>query len=334
MYDTFVYRNINITDDPINLKEATQYVDTYIYRNYNEYEKKMYAFILNAERVDTKSKQFEDILYDIKRRKVADNLTKILNSDNVVLCISPGNQLPKAFKVFAAKDVKENKNKIKVFIDATDYISFNSSGVYECKKPEWLISHTINAMVSYIYAMVPTKLLGNATILREGSVVWANFFCYLMERLYKINSVPSVKRKVAYLAAIYYQINILNKDFNKNEDSIKANAARVSDIDSREQASVDVFMKAEDFANIDLFLKSLKKYGFKETKTSVFVSYWMSAFGTGTVLGMEYFPSFSAMLTNTYIGGYIDQQVTIEKIAGPGLVTFVRAILQIGASVS
>ena len=39
------------------------------------------------------------------------------------------------------------------------------------------------------------------------------------------------------------------------------------------------------------------------------------------------------MMTNTYIGGYIDQQNSIEKIAGPSLVEFSKTILQIGASV-
>jgi hypothetical protein len=39
------------------------------------------------------------------------------------------------------------------------------------------------------------------------------------------------------------------------------------------------------------------------------------------------------MLTNTYVGGYIDQQMTIEKVAGTSMVTFSKTILQIGASV-
>ena len=59
----------------------------------------------------------------------------------------------------------------------------------------------------------------------------------------------------------------------------------------------------------------------------------MKAFGTGTIFALEFFPAFSAMMTNTYVGGYLDQQMTIEKIAGNSMVSFTKTILQIGASV-
>ena len=68
-------------------------------------------------------------------------------------------------------------------------------------------------------------------------------------------------------------------------------------------------------------------------KTSNVIAMWMQAFGTGTVFAMEFLPAFATMLTNTYIGGYIDQQMTIEKITGTAMVSFSKTILQIGASV-
>ena len=36
---------------------------------------------------------------------------------------------------------------------------------------------------------------------------------------------------------------------------------------------------------------------------------------------------------NTYVGAYLDQQMTIEKVAGSSMVKFSKTIVQIGASV-
>ena len=88
------------------------YANTYLFNQYHEYEKKMYEFIMTAERIDVKSDQFADLLYDFKRRNVGNSLLKIITSNNVILGIKSGISLPKAFKVFVAKDVKEDKTKM------------------------------------------------------------------------------------------------------------------------------------------------------------------------------------------------------------------------------
>ena len=111
------------------------YSNTYIFNQYPDYEKKMFGFIMNAERIDTSSNEFKDILYDFKRRNVSNSLLKIITSKNVVLCINPGNSLPKAFKTFVAKDVKQDKTSYKAFIDVTDCISFKN-GAYVCSQTE------------------------------------------------------------------------------------------------------------------------------------------------------------------------------------------------------
>lgn len=312
---------------------AKTYSQTYLFKQYGEYEKKIYEFIVNAERINTKSSEFEDILYDIKRRKISDHLAKIITSDNVVLAINTtGRALPKAFKAFVAADVKDN-NKVKVFIDATECVVYKN-GVYVCNKLDWLISYTINAMTAFIYVKQENKLLGNASILKDGCEAWTKCFSYIIDRMYKITTVPNIKRRVDYLSAIYYQAAIMCKDFDKSGDSIKANAIRVSNIDSTEARKVDIMIEDHDFDNINTFVEALGRIiQFKDIKVGNIVSYWMNAFGPGTVFALEYFPAFSAMMTNTYVGAYLDQQMTIEKIAGQSMVKFSKTILQIGASV-
>ena len=309
------------------------YANTYLFNQYHEYEKKMYEFIMTAERIDTKSDQFADLLYDFKRRNVGNSLLKIITSNNVILAVKPGIPLPKAFKVFVAKDVKEDKTKMKVFIDVSEIIALKN-GAYTCNKLEWLTSYVISAMTAYVYAMNETKLTGNSSILKDGGEAFAKCYSYIIDRMYKITTVPQLRNKVEYISAIYYQVNILGKNLEKNYDSIKANALRISDLDPKLSQVIDMMISDKDFININAFNQAVARvFSFMDFKTSNVISMWMQAFGTGTVFAMEFLPAFATMLTNTYIGGYIDQQMTIEKITGTSMVSFSKTILQIGASV-
>ena len=310
------------------------YSQTYLYNKYPEYNKKLFEFIMKADRIDTTSKEFEDIAYDIKRRKINDSLMKVLHSQNVHLCILPGNPLPKAFKVFTAKDVRDDKDNAKVFIDVTDCI-IKKDGVYNCAHIDWVISYLIDAMTSFVYLKMENKFTGNASVLKDGGDAFVRCFSYILDRIYKITTMQTLKRRVEYCIALYYQVNILGKDIVKYEDSVKANAIRLSDIEKKDAQIVDIMLEESMFNDIDTFTAALgRMFKFKDLTVSAIVDKWMQAFGTGTVFAMEFFPAFSRMMTNTYIGGYIDQQAVIEKVAGTSMVTFTKSVIQIGSSVT
>lgn len=309
------------------------YSDTYLYRKYPEYDKKLFEFIMKAERIDANGEEFTDILYDIKRRNISDAIIKVLKSNNVVLGIQNGKSLPKALKVFVAKDVKEDRNTQKVFIDISDCVVFKN-GKYTTNHIDWIISYLINAMVSFIYVKAETKLTNNSSVVKDGGEAFVKCFSYIIDRIYKISTVQSLRKRVEYIAALYYQINILNKDYSKNYDSIKATAMHISDVDNKDAQIVDIMLDESYFLDINHFTEGLNKiFKFKDLTVALILEKWMQAFGTGTVFALEYFPGFSMMLTNTYVGGYIDQQLSIEKITGQSMVKFTKSILQIGASV-
>lgn len=313
---------------------AKTYANTYLYGQYAEYDKKLFEFVMNAERVNTKGSEFEDILYDIKRRKISDSLAKVIVSDNVVLGINSGRALPKAFKAFVFSDVKEDKSKVKVFIDVTDCIVYKN-GVYVCNKLDWLISYVVNAMTSFVYQLATNRITGNASILKDGGEAFTRCFSYIIDRMYKITTAPQLKKRIDYAIALYYQVNLMEKDIEKNFDSIKANALRIADIEARDAQLVDVMLKPSDFANLDTFIAAMgKTFSLKDLKTGNIVSYWMNAFGTGTVFALEFLPAFCTMMTDAYIGAYLNQQLTIEKVAGTAMVKVSKTILQIGDSVA
>ena len=57
---------------------------------------------------------------------------------------------------------------------------------------------------------------------------------------------------------------------------------------------------------------------------------WMKMYGVGTALALELYPSLASMITNAYVGCYINQQKSIEKICGRTMVEFSKDILRIG----
>ena len=309
------------------------YSQTYLYRKYSEYDKKLFKFIMQADRIDTKSEAFADVAYDIKRRSISEALNKILTSDNVIFGIDHGNTLPKAFKVFVASDVKMDKNKSKVFIDVTECVKLQN-GVYKCNNVEWIISYLVNAMTSYIYAMATNKIVSNNSIIRDGGEAFAMCFTYIIDRLYKISTVQSLRKKVQYISAMYYQINLLGRDYSKNFEAIKSMAMKISGIEIRDAKLIDLMIEENCFLNLNTFVENLNRiFKFKDLSVDLIVDKWFQSFGTGTIFALEFFPAFSAMLTNTYVGGYIDQQLTIEKVTGDSMVRFTKSVLQIGGAV-
>lgn len=307
------------------------YAQTYLYRQFPQYEKMMLEGIMQGERIDVNDDKFANIMYDVKRRQVSSDLIKVLKSKNTVL-IRPAKTLPKAFKVFVAKDVKNDK-KEKVFIDVSDCI-FDKNGEYVCNHIDWIIAYLITAMNSYIYALMPNKVLSNQSIIRDGAEAFSSMFSYILDRIYKISTVQSLRKRIEYISAMYYQINILGKDYSKQMESIKAIAMKVSNIEPRDAQIVDLQLEEGCFNTLLTFTDNLNRiFKFKDLKVSIIVDKWMQSFGTGTVFGLEFYPAFAMMLTNTYVGGYIDNQLTIEKITGQSMVKMTKSILQIGAGV-
>ena len=307
------------------------YAQTYLYRQFPQYEKMMLEGIMQGERIDVNDDKFANIMYDVKRRQVSSDLIKVLKSKNTVL-IRPAKTLPKAFKVFVAKDVKNDK-KEKVFIDVSDCI-FDKNGEYVCNHIDWIIAYLITAMNSYIYALMPNKVLSNQSIIRDGAEAFSSMFSYILDRIYKISTVQSLRKRIEYISAMYYQINILDKDYSKQMESIKAIAMKVSNIEPRDAQIVDLQLEEGCFNTLLTFTDNLNRiFKFKDLKVSIIVDKWMQSFGTGTVFGLEFYPAFAMMLTNTYVGGYIDNQLTIEKITGQSMVKMTKSILQIGAGV-
>src|SRR5699024_2855081 len=92
--------------------------DTYLY-GVEDYEKRLYKSFIEFTVIDKNDESIQDIRYDVKRGQNTTVLLKVFDSDNVVFIRNNVPQ-PRAFKVFAASDIKSGDKKTKIFIDMTD----------------------------------------------------------------------------------------------------------------------------------------------------------------------------------------------------------------------
>lgn len=312
---------------------AKNYASTYLYGKYDQYEKQTIDFILKADRIDQRDKKFEDILYEVKKRQVSPALVKVLVSPNVIILRS-AKPLSKAFKVFAAKDIKNDK-QLRVFIDVSGIISMDeNAGKYVCSRNniDIFISYLVDAMSTFIYYTPggTDRIVNNTKIRSIGAKTFAALFSHIVDYLCKISTISGSKNKCSFMAAMYYLVNLLGAD--SNSDATKAIAKKAADISDREAEILLIQMKPESFQNIKLFVETVSDVlHLSKMSLDNIVEKWMYVYGTGTVFALELLPAFSNMLTDAYVGAYVNNQKTIEKVAGAGMVEFTKTILTIGA---
>lgn len=313
---------------------AKTYAGTYLYNQYNEYERKIFEFIMKGTEIDKDTDAFDDIKYEIKKRQISNSLVNVLNSKDVILVSNPDEPLPKSFKVICAKDLKgKNHNKKKVFIDVSNIIKKDeNTGRYLCSRQDidTLISYLVSAMHTMIYYTDENRIINNSKIISTGAQAFSSLLTNTIDYVCKISTMPSLKSKCIYMCVLYYIGNILGKDYNS--DSSRKIAKKISGISDREASVVDVQLERNTMMNIKFFVEALSSVlHLTKLTLDVIVERWMTMYGTGTVFGLEMFTDFANMLTNCYVGAYLNNQKMIEKVAGTSMIEFTKVLLSIGS---
>ena len=312
---------------------AKTFAATYLYSQFSEYEKQIFSFIMNGTEIDKDTPDFDDIRYEVKKRQVSNSLVKILDDKDVILMVND-TPLSKAFKVICAKDLKgTKKDKKKIYIDCSNIISKDkSSGRYVCKgnNIDIFISYLVSAMHNYIYYVDETRFTSNAQIKTAGARAFAQLFTHVVDYACKITTMPSTKNKCMYLASLYFLSNLMDNDHTT--DRCRNIAKKISGLSDREAGIVDIQLKSESMLNIRYFVESVAEIlHLNKLTLDIIVERWMSIYGTGTVFALEMFPAFASMITDAYVGAYLNNQKSIEKITGTTMTEFTKSLLSIGA---
>lgn len=308
-------------------KLTKTFSDTFLYnRSSDIYEKDLINFIMKGVPINKDDPTFDNVVYDIKRRQIVESLVKVLRSNDTIIMNSE-KRMPKAFTVFTAKDIKQ-KNKTKVFIynDSIEHNESNSDYKLSNRNIDIFAAHLLDAATQIVYYAQPKRILLNHSIIEDGSFIFAKLFTNIIDFLFKIGNIGNEKGKVLYLSSMYYNVNILKKDITPSTRSL---ARRISGLTDREEKILLLqFNEEKGYVNIFEFISEIADT-LKLSKLTIdtFIERWIFIYGTGTQFALELFPAFSAMITNAYIGCYINNQKTIEKITGRNMVTFSQSLL-------
>lgn len=312
--------------------ETKNYSDSFLYyynskNGENQYDKNLHKFLISSKVVDKKDPSFEIIINDIKRRQIHNSIVKLLEKDTVVLLYDKI-ELPRTFKVFTCKDIKSGDGKTKVFIDVSNVIIDDNGKYYiRPKDVDKFIAYLISAMTNLIYYTDATKLINNNSLLENGTVCFSKLLFYVIDYL-RVGNVEKVKEKTIYLASLYYNIGILKKE----GDSVYTRAIKISGLTKKEADVLELRIDPKMFDNINTFIKGLSDI-IKADNLLInnFIERWIYLFGPKTIFATEIYPAFSTMLTDTYVGTYLNQQKTIEKICGKDFVTYSNELLSVGS---
>lgn len=305
---------------------AKNFSDCYLY-SLGPYEKAVFEFMSRAQSIDQNSKEFQDVVYDLKRRSASTSVLKALMHEKTVL-LDFGIGLPKSFKVFTAKDIRsEGDHTRKVFIDVSTIIE-NRGGLYDCPAIDILTAYSISAMTQLIYYSDPRRLVMNSSLVKSTVDCFCSLMNYLMGYM-RINGYSGAKEKILYLSAIYVQLGIMMRPKTDSVITYAKQAARLTDKDVQ---VLDVLYSEEDMHDIKSFVNMLKKVlHLNDLTLELFIDRWIYLFGTGTQFACELFPSLATMLTNAYCGVYLNNVKTIERQVGAGLAEFSTTLFRIGS---
>lgn len=311
------------------ISKVKNYSDCYLYGKGN-YEKELVEFVIKGTYVNKKNEGFQELVTDVKRQRVSNSLAKVLESDNTILVVG-AKPMPRAFKSFVAKDMKGDKKSLKLYIDMTGLIDIDKTRYeYKANSLNMIISYLMAGMNAMIYYMKPEKITNNSHLTEYGIECFSGLLYYIIDYL-RLSGDPATRGRVKYLAAKYYQINMLGKD--EGLDSVENWAQRCSGISSNEADILMMNIKTpKPYTSIYTFTQALSEY-FKAPNFTidVLLDKWLYSFGSGTQFGLEMYPAFANMMIYTYIGAFLLNQKTIEKIVGKQMVEFVSSIISIGA---
>ena len=199
--------------------------------------------------------------------------------------------------------------------------------------PEIMIAYLNSAIVNLMYYKMPQKLF-NYNNLNFGSACFCKLFLNILELMCKISSMDDSKAKCHYAISKYFHTNVAytiegGKRDDTFTDSVRKRCINDAALSERQAAIVDANIPDDNYDNIKLFIESLSDMiRIPSLTIDAFIERWMWIYGgPSTAFALEYYPSFSEMVTHAYHGVYLNNQKTIEKVCGNNMVGYTKGII-------
>ena len=260
-----------------------------------------------------------------KKTNTSENVKPVQSGGNLVY---DDNFIPYSAPPIVFKEDVAVASPLKVFINARGLFDTNGN----LRQPEILIAHLNNAIVNLLYYKMPEKLF-SFNNMDYGAACFSKLFLHILEYIAKISNMDNAKPKCEYAVHKYFYkcVAYFNNNGSKTpsfDGSVRSRVLKDAGISEREADIVDTQIEDDDYGNIKLFVEALSDMIKVPGLTiDAFTEKWMWLYGGARVaFGLEYFPSFSSMITDAYHGVYLNNQKTIEKVCGNNMVGYTKAV--------
>ena len=225
--------------------------------------------------------------------------------------------------------------------EAQNTLNACSNGLTQSKRIVFLEFNT----VTMVYHKAINKILNRTSMVNIATEAYAKCFTQVVDYLAKVSIQESSRISVLYLSSMFFTISALDL----SEDRAKSIATKIAGISNREAAMLDMLMErnsiskgdakneANPYENIKTFIAAMREtlhLNKKVISTDMIVERWMMLYGSSTVFAMEYFPHFSAMITDAYIGAYLNKQKAIEKVCGTAMINYSKEVISLIDSIA
>ena len=198
-------------------------------------------------------------------------------------------------------------------------------------------------MTYVTYYNLPKVIISNSVLMKSSTEAFVDLMLYVLGYLKVPITYNDNKERMSFTLAEYYQICIAGKEPGESVYNLAKSVSKI-----KEKKTCDYLHAIfAQFLTYDFpFDKFLSKFaevflGQDDTQISpknrakltadAFVQRWMYAYGPSTFLALDCFVPFSQLLTDTYVGAYLNQQNTIEKVVGKNFTTFTNELIKVGS---
>lgn len=303
-----------------NIFKVKTISDSFIYNKSYGYGEILTDAIMEAERIDKNTNEFvEDVVIDVKKTKIPSYILTILTSSNSVL-MWPRNPLPKPLRTFVAIDTAGSK-KLTAFIDCSGVIAKRGTFLKVINK-DVLIADLLSAKHNMMYYKLPGVFTKSSSNVLLYTTAFAKLMTHVVDYLGNISVIPGNREKMLYIASMYFLNNVLCAGYKEDKCiDISVKVSGIKDDSKLDACNIMIYSvtKEKTFTLQPFFEIISKTFNLPKLTMTLGVEKWMMLYGAGTVLSLEFLPSFLTMLTDSYCGAYTNNQKMIEKILGTTL---------------
>lgn len=234
-----------------------------------------------------------------------------LNNGKIVLIANPEISLPKYLTTFGK--IGHNK-EVTALVDISKYAVIRGDEVSIF--PKTLYGLLQNAAVLLELNKNWNKYVMNIEFIKNGAISYSKLVGKVLDKTFAINVEPVKSDIIHFYLAKFFLINMCGKQPSETIDTIASKACfngTKMDMMLEEEKAFDENVYESIF---NLFNNLKKINGLENLKIRSFVENWVRMYGEGTILALDYLPTFVGMIFSVSIGAGLHRDYIIDSVSG------------------